>query len=449
MRPEVHRACIVGLVISSFLIVSCERRGSDNRTVGKAEAFSFKAKPTSTITFLSTQLNPVEEAGKMRNVILKDFPGKVEFRPNDSGAIFSQIEALRKANSLDAILIGASHGDFVSLYEKGALKPLNNTITRLEKRHFPETLVGLGRFNGKDAYYVPWMQASYIFVANKKALPYLPKGAKLDSLTYEQLYEWTGNIFRKTGTKALGFPAGKNGLMHRFFQGYLYPSYTASTLLKFRGAEARGMWDSFKSLWEYVNPNSLSYSVMAEPLLTGDVWIAWDHTARLIKAFKERPDDFVAFPAPIGPKGRGYMLIVAGLAIPTGTRDAGDQDMLIEYLTEPAIQKRTLDETGFFPAVRAGDPPGLPHYLESVAAAVALQTGSGGSVPTLAPIGLGERGTSYNNLFMLSFSRIVLEGEDIEAVLDANAAELQKLIDGANARCWLPDVSEKRPCKLE
>jgi len=44
------------------------------------------------------------------------------------------------------------------------------------------------------------------------------------------------------------------------------------------------------------------------------VWIAWDHIARVKDALTTQPDQFVAFPAPAGPKGRGYMPVIAGLA---------------------------------------------------------------------------------------------------------------------------------------
>ena len=47
-----------------------------------------------------------------------------------------------------------------------------------------------------------------------------------------------------------------------------------------------------------------------------EVWIAWDHIARVKEAISLEPDRFVVFPAPAGPKGRGYMPVIAGLAIP-------------------------------------------------------------------------------------------------------------------------------------
>jgi multiple sugar transport system substrate-binding protein len=219
--------------------------------------------------------------------------------------------------------------------------------------------------------------------------------------------------------------------------------------LKFRGSDAKALWEYFKGLWQYSHPGSMVYSTMADLLLTEDAWIAWDHTARLMKAFEERPNDFVAFPAPVGPKGRGFMLVISGLSIPKNVKDTQSLAMLMDYLTQPVIQNRTLSETGFFPVVASEAADGVPPYLRELSAAVDRQASSGNPVPTLVPIGLGERGDEYNNLFMLTFSEIVLEGKDMTKVLNANAAELQKVIDEENAKCWLPDVSEERPCKIE
>ena len=71
------------------------------------------------------------------------------------------------------------------------------------------------------------------------------------------------------------------------------------------------------------------------------------------------------------------------------------------------------------------------------------------AVPTLLPIGLGERGDAYNSLFMLTFSDIVLGEGDVTAVLSANAAKLQKILNESGAGFWLPDKSGERPGKIE
>ena len=78
------------------------------------------------------------------------------------------------------------------------------------------------------------------------------------------------------------------------------------------------MGAQFASLWKSVNPASTSYTFMQQPLLSGDVWIGFDHVARVIDALRQKPDEFVAFAAPAGPKGRGYMPVVAGLAVAKG-----------------------------------------------------------------------------------------------------------------------------------
>ena len=155
----------------------------------------------------------------------------------------------------------------------------------------------------RQQMYIPWMQATYFMVANKQALPYLPKGANLDALTYDQLAAWATAIHAKTGKRMLGFPAGPNGLMHRFIEGFLYPSYTGGLVTTFRCPAADAMWTEFAALWKDVNPNSTNYNFMQEPLLSGDVWIAFDHVARLLDALRQKPNDFVTFPAPAGPKG--------------------------------------------------------------------------------------------------------------------------------------------------
>ena len=49
------------------------------------------------------------------------------------------------------------------------------------------------------------------------------------------------------------------------------------------------MWQEFKDTWQYVNPQSTNYEYMQEPLASEEVWVAWDHVARLTNALKTRP----------------------------------------------------------------------------------------------------------------------------------------------------------------
>ena len=300
------------------------------------------------------------------------------------------------------------------------------------------------------SYYVPWMQATYLLAINKKALQYVPQGADVNALSYDQLKEWGASIQRATSQRRLGFPGGPKGLIHRFFQGYLYPSYTGSAgVVGFRSPEAVGMWQELKELWGFANPQSTNYEFMQEPLLSEEVWIAWDHTARLINAVKNRPNDFVLAPAPAGPKGRGFMPVVAGLGIPKGAPNRAGAEQLVEYLTLPQQQVATLRELAFFPATSARVPDDLPGGIRLEADAVAKQTNARDALASLLPIGLGAKGGEFNKVYLDTFSRIVLRNEPIQAVLDEQARTLQGLIDEAGASCWPPDPPSDGPCRVK
>jgi len=312
------------------------------------------AAPAQPLIFLSTQLTPVEEQEKMRNVILKDMTGaKVEFISDAEGIVVDRILAEQKAGKVAVGIVGVLHGTFPNLLAANALEDLTPLVAKLSDRPIVKEFMTLGKLGTDKQYYIPWMQATYIMVVNKKALPYLPAGANVDSLTYTQLAEWGKNITAATKEKKIGFPAGPSGLMHRLTQGYLYPAYTGGLVTTYRSDDAVKMWTDFKAIWEYTNPQSVTYNNMQDPLLSEEIWIAIDHTARVVNAFKNKPNDFVGAPAPAGPKGRYYMSVLAGLGIPKGSPNRAGAEALIEYLTRPAVQAVTLREVSFYPIVES------------------------------------------------------------------------------------------------
>jgi multiple sugar transport system substrate-binding protein len=187
---------------------------------------------------------------------------------------------------------------------------------------------------------------------------------------------------------------------------------------------------------------------MQEPLLAGDVLVAFDHTARLLEAFNTEPENFVAFPAPAGPAGRGFMPVIVGLGIPANAPNPEGAAALIEYLTRPEVQAAVLRDLGFFPIVDDVDTSDLPEGVAIELEAVANQSNSADALPALLPVGLGERGGEINQIFRNAFDRIVLNGEDIQTVLDEEAAALQALMDETGAPCWAPDPIGDGPCQI-
>ncbi|MBP8972498.1 MAG: extracellular solute-binding protein [Anaerolineae bacterium] len=400
------------------------------------------------VTFMSTQFNIVEETDKAR-VILADF-GEVDFVPSEEGSMIDLLKAEAEAGSGTVDLVGALHGTFPVLQQEDLLFDLTDLLAEIEAEYeLPAAFVELGKLGTADyQYYIPWTQATYIMAAHVDALQYLPEGVDINALTWEQLAAWAKNMYDATGEAQLGLPVA--GLFHRFLQGYLYPSFTGGMVTGFKNADAAAMWEWFKTdLWPYVHPQSITYDFMQEPLLAGEVLVAFDHTARLINAFNEKPEEFVGFPAPTGPAGLGFMPVVVGLGIPYTAPNPDGAEALLKYLLLPETQARVLQDLAFFPVVSGVDTTNLSAGVAIEAAAVLAQANSPDALPALLPVGLGTRGGEINEIFRNVFTRIVLNGEDIQTVLDEEGASLQTLLDETGAPCWPPDAPSEGACQLQ
>ena len=256
------------------------------------------------------------------------------------------------------------------------------------------------------------MQATYVMAANKEALPYLPAGADVNALTYEQLIEWGKNMQDEDRpARSSAFPAGPKGLMARFFQGYLYPSFTGGVVRTFQTADAAAGWEKLKALWAVVTPNSTSYDFMQEPLLAGEVMVAWDHIARAEgRHFRRSRTITSSSRRPPGPKGRGYMPVVAGLAIPKGAPDKAGAEKVIEHLIDAGDAAHDRRRGRLLPdaerqAAAGSRSPASSCSPVRVAATQAPRTRSS----RCCPVGLGDKGGEFNKVYMDTFQRIVLQ----------------------------------------
>ncbi|EIM28672.1 ABC transporter substrate-binding protein [Microvirga lotononidis] len=401
------------------------------------------------VVFLSTQFRPVEEAQKVRSVLLKNAPHKVDFVGEDDSLMVTRAIAEKEGKKVSVALYGALHGQMAPMVAAGVMKPVDDIIGKLDGVQFDKALIDLGKFGTDKQYFVPWMQATFIMVAHKDALKQLPPGADLSKLTYTQLIEWGRNLEKATGKKQIGLPAGPKGLLHRFLQGYTLPAYSGSALKKWRSPDAQKMWADLKALWSVTNPASTNYGFMNEPLMAGDVMVAWDHVARLLPALSDMPTDFVAFPAPAGPKGRAFMPVLAGFSLPEGGPAAEKAVDVMRHLLSPKIQAATLVETGFFPVVKMDLPSDLPAGVRNAAGAITAMQGSADALPALIPAGLGSKNGEFNKVFFDTFTQIVVQNQDISKVLDDSIKILNSIVAETKAPCWAPDPAGSAPCMLD
>jgi multiple sugar transport system substrate-binding protein len=396
------------------------------------------------ILFWSTQAKPAQESQAMRDQVLSGSKVKVDYQANDGGPWLTRLKGELQAGSGQIGVLGALHGDYAAMNPDDLIDLSDLGVSSSSK-----TFNDLSKLGTNKVQYIPWMQASYIMAANKKALPYLPKGANIDSLTYDQLIAWASNVKKETGEAKFGFPAGPKGLKHRFFQGYLYPSYTNGVVRTFASAKAVKGWEKMKELWSVTHPGSTNFSFLQEQLLSEEVWIAFDHTSRLANAFNERPNDFVAFPAPAGPEGRGFMPVIAGIAIPKTSPNVDEAKQVVKYMLDPKTQIATLKATNFFPVVNVDLPNDLPPAVKAAGGAVAKMSSSSDANPGLLPAGLGDKGGDFNQVFVDSFERIVLANQDIKTVLNEQKKVLQTIMNDSGAPCWAPDAPSKGACPVQ
>jgi multiple sugar transport system substrate-binding protein len=392
------------------------------------------------LTFMSTQFTPVEEKERFRKILAEAYPASpVNYVTNDPGPFNTQVRSQVAAGSVQIHLLGGLHGDLAPLAADNQLEDLSTFITELNDKQYPQDYLDLAKAGSDRTWYIPWAQATYVVAVNKKAQQWLPSGANVQDLTYDQFLEWAKTARQATGSPQFGLPGGPRGLLHRFIQGYLYPSFTGGQVTAWRSNDALTMWSYFKELWANCTPASTNFDFMQEPLAAGQVSVAWDHVARLINAPKDKPDDWLMVPAPRGPRGRGYMAVLLGLAIPKGAPSQDKTKALIKALSESRTQLEVLRQNAFFPVVRADIPADLPAAVRLEADAVKAQASSADTIVSLPPVGLGAKDGEMSKIFRDSFTAIVLQNADINATLEAQAKNMQTLLNDAKVPCWPPD----------
>src|SRR5258706_12792443 len=99
------------------------------------------AAQTERLIFLSTQLRPIEEAQKMRNLILKDFPREVDYITEQPQQFPVRIEAQEEGGTHTIDVVGALHGELQPLVPLDALVPLDDLAGKMTGRGIPDPLL--------------------------------------------------------------------------------------------------------------------------------------------------------------------------------------------------------------------------------------------------------------------------------------------------------------------
>ena len=137
--------------------------------------------------------------------------------------------------------------------------------------------------------------------------------------------------------------------------------------------------------------------------------------------------------------------MIVGLAIPKTADNPDLGERLIEYLTRPSTQVMTAQGVAFFPVSPEAAKAAPTGGLKVVADGVSAQAGAPDGHTALLPVGLGARTGEFVPLYVDTFRRIAIQGEDIPRVLVDQGAKLDELYRATNAPCAPPDPPQ-RPC---
>lgn len=147
--------------------------------------------------------------------------------------------------------------------------------------------------------------------------------------------------------------------------------------------------------------------------------------------------------------GRGFMPVLAGIAIPQGAPDMEASKRLASYMMQPETQVATLLATTFYPVTDADLPSDLPASAQALGPAITAMTTAEDALPSLLPVGLGDLGGQFNQVYTDTFERIILGNQPISDVLAQQADTLRGIMEQANAPCWLPDAASEGACPVE
>jgi multiple sugar transport system substrate-binding protein len=194
VRPVTRRAVLGGL-LAAPLSAACA--GFD--TSGAAAP--------GTVGFLSTQFTPVEERQRYEQVLRSQLRVPVAYNPVEGGVFTTTISSQARAKNVRTALVGGLYNDLAPLAD--AFDDVSALLRDLSGAGVPDTILKLTTLGGSTPKFVPWMQATYVVAVNKQALQWLPTGADVRDLTYDQYLAWAPAAQAATGRPAFGLPAGR------------------------------------------------------------------------------------------------------------------------------------------------------------------------------------------------------------------------------------------------
>ena len=301
------------------------------------------------LSFSSRLWSPPAEQEFIIEYVIKPFEKEnnciVNFQILDDKKLLERAELQLKTDHPTMDIVCAYVANMAEWIEEEYIEDLTSYVKSWDDRHFSPTFEYGTNFEGKQ-YFIPVGADVYLTIANKKAVKYLPKGADLDKLTWEDFAKWSNAIAKGEGegkTVVTGIPM--KSLVYQF--GAISLSYGA-TFPDINTPEAIKAWEIMVSMKDDFIPAVLNVDNCVAPMKRQEAWFSWMHCARAGQVYSSNPANFVVAPVPEGPAGIGSIAGVSGYGI---LKNAPHKELAIkflEYITRPDMQVKIAKGTGGF-----------------------------------------------------------------------------------------------------
>ena len=312
------------------------------------------AEGSKTLVFSSRLFSPPREQEFFINEIIKPFEEEhgvtVNFQILDDDTLLERAEVQQTTDHITTDIVAAHNGRMSEWIEAGYVEDLTELVASWDDRHFSEAFNQDTNMDGSQ-YFLPVGADVYLLLANNKALPYLPDGADVDAMTWEQYAEWGNAIAAGEGEGKVcitGIPS--KSWIYMFGGSAL--SYGAG-FPDINSPEAADAWAIWASMGDAFIPSVLNIESCVDPMMREESWLTVFHNARAGQVFASNETQFTLGPAPAGPSGIGSIAGVSGYAVMKGSENYDLAVDFLEYLTRPDIQVKIAKGTGgFIPPVQ-------------------------------------------------------------------------------------------------
>ena len=200
--------------------------------------------------------------------------------------------------------------------------------------------------SGGNTYFAPVGGDVYLTLINKKALPYLPAGADVQNLTWEQYVDWAVAVAKGEGEgKAAVTGVPMKSLIYMY--GGMFLSYGGPFPVINSPGAIEG-WTLLSKMKNAYTPTVNTYDNVSAPMKTGEAWMTVAHMVRCGDAYQSNPSNYVLAPAPSGPEGIGSIAGTSGFAVTNGAPNKDLAIKFIEFMTEPSMAVKIARGTGGF-----------------------------------------------------------------------------------------------------